>query len=135
MLITFVLILFFVTQFNQTVSNLRKRTVLLFFGIYLLITIFDLGWLEFVNHRSFHLSDPSVYYEIVLGVSFWDACQLSPPFYYLYNWYYASIYSNPTIVSLFIKFNNVILCLALFLFVTKKKASVNGIDYFLLCSP
>jgi hypothetical protein len=135
-MITIIFVYFFVKQLGQA-SVKRQYMVLGCCCLYLLITIFDLIRLETVYDMSFHFSDPTDYYYKQLNKSWWSVVSKNwgYTFYNSLNWYYGVIYDNSTIASLFLKVNNVFVCMITFLLITKHKSNIGITDYVWLLNP
>lgn len=137
MIITLLFLIVLFVQLSKTISLNRKVLSIVALGVYLLITLFDLYWLESIDKMSFHPSDPTEYYNKVKGISLRQvfAIESSNTFYYIINWAYQAIWHNTMLISLLLKVNNVLVTVCIYLLLTKKLAKVTYIDYLLLFNP
>lgn len=137
MILTFLYIVVLYLIWNNIICQQRKQLVVIILFLYLLSTLLDLAYLEYFLNVSFHPSDPSDYYYETKDISFSDVLHIesSNLFYFIINWYYNQIYSNATLISLLLKFNNVFVILISYLLITRKLEKVSFIDYLILFNP
>lgn len=112
------------------------------FASYLCVILVEQMYLESVFGRSFHVSDPSNYFEQVYRLSFdqlltfiGDDEYRSNVFYYVINWIFYSNFIYPTITAIFLKLTNVLVFLSAYLLLADKKSKVDYIDVLILFHP
>lgn len=127
----------FFIQFLKTENRNRKVLVLIALCVFLCVTFMDYGWLLTVVHAPFHPSDPSSYYEHVIGLKFAEVFDIesSNTFYFLINWFGWRVYNNPYVVSICLKLTNVFVFLTAYLLLTKKEEKLSCIDWLMLFNP
>lgn len=137
MIISAIFILVLIVQQTKTVSQDRRILSLVALALYLVVSGLDLYWLECVENMSFHFSDPTQYYVKVQGLSFGQLFQIesSNTFYYIVNWIYDFTWSDTTLISFFVKINNALIAVCVYLLATRHLKKVNYLDYLLLFNP
>lgn len=120
----------------------RAMLVIVAFASYLCVIFVEQMYLENVFYRSFHVSDPSNYFEQVYRLSFdqllvfiGDDEYRSNVFYYVINWVFFNNFVNQTVTAIFLKLTNALVFLSAYLLLTNKKDKVDYIDMLLLLHP
>lgn len=137
MIIAFILIFGIGSLFNRTNSVIRKKLTILIFMLYLSISFIDLIWLFQIERRPFHPSDPTYYYELIKDISFIQIFKLesSNSFYLIVNWFFNQFWNNPYWISIWVKIDNCLIAIFIYLFLTYDIKTVSKWDYILLLNP
>lgn len=138
MLLSAIFLIIFYIQLKKTSSLNRRFLAISAFIVYVIITYFDLIFIENVNNISFHYSDPTYYYLSTLNIPFRNIFLIenaSNAFYFIINWIYNHVYDNTTIISSLIKLNNVLIILCSYLLLSKKINKISYLDFILLFNP
>lgn len=137
MLLTFIYVIVFFLLLKGTTSEKRRNLSIITLIVYLSISIIDLIYLQTEYHRSFHFSDPEVYYRLTYAIDFLDIWNIesSNTFYLIINWYYNHFYDNPVVCSFLLKLNNAFVIVISYLLLTNKVRKVSFLDYLLLFNP
>lgn len=137
MLLSIVLICILSLQLNKCLSYQRKLLVFVTLLLYFIISMVDLQWLIHVEHMALHYSDPTNYYNSIIGLDFTEVLQIesSNTFYYIINWIYYKIWNTPYAVSFFVKINNILIFFTAYLLLTRYLKSISYVDLILLFNP
>lgn len=130
----------FILIYQLYKTDSRQRRVLVYFalGVYLILTFSDLIYLNHIYNRSFHFSDPRVYYDETVHLTFSQILQYeggSNIFYPVINWFYNHLYKDPNTVSSILKVANILVYLSTYLLLTKKINKISYLDILLLFNP
>lgn len=137
MIIAFILIFFIGSLINKTNSLVRKNLTIIILLIYLSISFIDLIWLFQIEEQPFHPSDPTHYYELIRDISFIQIFNLesSNSFYLIINWILNQFWINPYWISIWVKIDNCLIAVFIYLLLTYNIKTVSKWDYILLFNP
>ncbi|MDE6479936.1 MAG: hypothetical protein K2L45_06660 [Muribaculaceae bacterium] len=127
-----------ITYFKgKTLNPIRRNLILLFLLLYLIISFLDMLWLFSVEERPLHPSDPTEYYEKVKDLNFTQVLDLesSNSFYFIVNWFLNLFWDNPYWISIWVKIDNCLLAVFIYLLLTHNRHNVTKWDYILMLNP
>ncbi len=133
-----VLLLFCIANlFYKTDSQTRRFACFIAFGIYIFYSGYDYIWLCSNTDWPFHPSDPSAYYQEVVGKTLYEVLSLesSNTFYYIVNWINWKVWQDPFFCSAILRLDNILAYIAAYLLLTHKSRRFDYIDLLLLFNP
>jgi hypothetical protein len=140
MIVSIILIWIFIIRVRY--ADKVKLNLVVFTAIgYIGVILLEQYYLETVYLRSFHVSDPSYYFEVVEGLSFSQISEsirenvYSNRFYVLLNWMFWYTFRDPSLVAVLMKCTNVIALLLAYLIATEKRSKVDYVDFLILHHP
>lgn len=120
----------------------RAMLVIIAFVSYMCVIFAEQMYLENVFDRSFHVSDPSNYFEQVYRLSYDHLLEIikddeyrSNTFYYVINWIFVNNFVDQTVVAIFLKLTNALVFLSAYLLLANKKDKTDYIDMLILLHP
>jgi hypothetical protein len=120
----------------------RAYLVLAALTIYVVLIFAEQLYLEEAFNRSFHLSDPSNYFDAISKLSvnglftFISSDEYrSNQFYYILNWIFYNNFIDVTATAIMLKITNSLVFLLAYLLLPKPNKKIDYIDYLLLFHP
>ncbi len=125
------------TLLNRTVNKKRKHLAFGILLLYSIISLFDMYWLFQIEEIPLHPSDPSFYFEEAMKVSFTGIFKDSHTnlFYPVINWLLSRVWYDPYWFCIWIKIDNCLIAVFIYLLLTYKNIRIQTIDYILLFNP
>lgn len=136
MIISIVLLLIIANLLNRTPNNKRRILTIITLIIYAGISLCDMIWLFQIEEIPLHPSDPSNYFNFVISSSFDKIIEeKSNIFYPIINWILTRVWIDPYWFCVWIKLDNCLLAVLIYLLLTYKNPKVNHIDFLILFNP
>lgn len=138
----FILFLFLFFWLLKKESRANGNLIIFALCIYIILIIIEQLHLEHFYLRSFHISDPSVYFNSVYKLSFDGLLNFaingeykSNEFYYIINWIFYKTLFNETLTAIMIKVTNALVFLSAYMLLCRSERQVDYINYILLFHP
>lgn len=136
----FFFMMLFLLLKNKT--NKRANIALCALGVYIALIFSEQAYLELYFNMSYHLSDPSGYFDETFRLSFDQMIALissdeykSNNFYYILNWIFYNSFLDPTVTAIMLKITNCLAFLSAYLLLPQSNKKIDYIDYMLLFHP
>lgn len=120
----------------------RANLVLVALGVYVVLILTEQLYLEQAFNRSFHLSDPSNYFDAISKLSVDGLFTFiasdeyrSNQFYYILNWTFYNSFFDATATAVMLKITNSLVFLSAYLVLPRTIKKIDYIDYLLLFHP
>jgi hypothetical protein len=120
----------------------RANLILAALGIYLILIFIEQIYLEHFFSRSFHISDPSVYFDETYKLSIEGLVEFlssdeykSNRFYYVINWLFYNNFFNTTATAVMLKITNALVFLSAYQLLPRTNKEIDYVDFLLLFHP
>lgn len=120
----------------------RANLVLTALGVYVVLVFTEQMYLEQAFNRSFHLSDPSNYFDSISKLSLDGLFTFiasdeyrSNQFYYVLNWIFYNSFFDATATAVMLKITNSLVFLSAYLLLPRTIRKIDYVDYLLLFHP